>query len=129
MFSYMCLFLGIISCILTSPNIKIQDGHRRSYWKFNSKENSPGNRYDITFPTNYCTQRQFLASFAYFDWFECQNSRWSSSVTSIVFRYKPFDPLFLLNVTSETRFKQYLLIFYAAFVHISAMITKKSRDK
>ena len=34
----MCLFPGIISCILTSPNIKIQDGHQRPYWKFNSKE-------------------------------------------------------------------------------------------
>ena len=51
-FSNMCLFPGIISCILTSPNIKIQDGHQRPYWKFNSKENSPGNRYDITFPIN-----------------------------------------------------------------------------
>ena len=28
----------------------------------------------------------------------------------LVFRFKPSDPLFLLNVTSETRFKQYLLI-------------------
>ena len=28
-FSNMCLFPGIISCILTSPNIKIQDGHQR----------------------------------------------------------------------------------------------------
>ena len=54
-FSNMCLFPGIISCILTSPNIKIQDGHQQPYWKFNSKENSPGNRYIITFPINYCT--------------------------------------------------------------------------
>ena len=28
-FSNMCLFPGIISCILTSPNIEIQDGHQR----------------------------------------------------------------------------------------------------
>ena len=31
---------------------------------------------------------------------------------SIVFRFKPFDPMFLLNVTSETLFKQYL--FYVS---------------
>ena len=128
-FSNMCLFPGIISCILTSPNIKIQDGHQRPYWKFNSKENSLGNRYNITFPINYCTQSPFLASFVYFDRSDCQNSRWSPSVISIVFRFKPFDPLFLLNVTSETRFKQYLLILCAAFAHLSTMITKKSRDK
>ena len=48
-FSDMCLFPGIISCILTSPNIKIQDDHQRPYWKFNSKENSPGNWYNIAF--------------------------------------------------------------------------------
>ena len=45
-FNNTCLFTGIISCVLTSPNIKIQDGHQRSYWKFNTKENSPGNRYN-----------------------------------------------------------------------------------
>ena len=128
-FSCMCLFPGIISDILTSPNIKIQDGHHRPYWKFNSKENSPGNRYNITFHVNYCTQSPFLASFVHFDRSECQNSRWSPSVISIVFRFKPFYPLFLLNVTSETRFKQYLLFLRAAFAHISTMIAKKSRDK
>ena len=62
-FSNMCLFPGIISCILTSPNIKIQDGHQRPYWKFNSKENSHGNRYNIPFPIDYCTQSPFLKSF------------------------------------------------------------------
>ena len=72
-FSNMCLFPGIISCILTSPNIKIQDGHKRPYWKFHSNENSSGNRYNITFPINYCTQSPFLASFVYFDRSECQN--------------------------------------------------------
>ena len=36
-FSNMCLFPGIISRILTSPNIKIQDGRRWSYWKCASK--------------------------------------------------------------------------------------------
>ena len=128
-FSNMCLFSGIISCILTSPNITIQDGHQWPYWKFNSKENIPGNRYIITFPFNYCTQSPFQASFVYFDRFECQNSRWSPSVISTVFRFKPFDPLFLLNVTSETRFKQYLLLLCAAFAHLSTMITKKSRDE
>ena len=46
-FSNICLFPGIISCTLTSPKINIQDGHQRPYWKFNSKENSPGNRYNI----------------------------------------------------------------------------------
>ena len=112
LFSNMCLSPGIISCILTCPNIKIQDGHQRSYWKINSKENSPGNSYNTTFPINHCTQSPFLASFVYFDRSECQNSRWSPSVISIVFRFKPFDPLFLLNVTSETRFKQYLLILH-----------------
>ena len=127
-FSNMCLFPGIISCILTSPNILIQDGHQRPNWKFNSKENSPGNRYNITIPINYCTQSPFLASFVYFDRSLCQNSRWSPSVISIVFRSKPFDPSFLLNVTSETRFKQYLLILCSAFAHISTMVTKKSRD-
>ena len=125
---YMCLFPGIISCILTRPNIKIQDGHQRLYWKFNSKENSPGNRYNITFHINYGTQNPFLASFVHFDRSECQNSRWSPSVISIVFRFKPCDPLFLLNVTSETRFKQYLLILRAAFAHISTVITRKSKD-
>ena len=55
-FSNICLFPSIISCILTSPNIKIQDGHPWPYWKFNSKENSPENRYNITFPINHCTQ-------------------------------------------------------------------------
>ena len=30
-FSNMCLFPGIMSCILTSPNIKIQDGHQRPF--------------------------------------------------------------------------------------------------
>ena len=128
-FSNMCLFSGIISCILMSPNIKIQDGHQRPNWKFNSKENSVGNWYDITFPINYCTRGPFLASFVYFDRSECQNIRWSPSVISIIFRFKPFDPLFLLNVTSETHFKQHLLISCAAFAHISTMITKKSRDK
>ena len=128
-FSNICLFPGIISCILTSPNKKIQDGHQRPYWKFNSKENSPGNWYNITFPINYCIQSPFLASFVYFDRSECQNSRCSPSVISIVFRLKPFDPLFLLNVISETHFKQILLILCAAFAHISTMITKKSRDQ
>ena len=37
-FSYICLVPGIICCILTSPSIKIQDGHQRPYWKFNSKK-------------------------------------------------------------------------------------------
>ena len=128
-FSNMYLFPGIITCILMSRNIKIQGGHQRPYWKFNSKENSPGNRYDITFHVYYCTQSPFLASFGYFDRSECQNSRWLPSVISIVFRFKPFDPLFLLNGTSETGFKQYLLILCAAFAHISTMITKKSRDR
>ena len=110
-FSNICLFPVIISCIWMSPNIKFQDGHqRRPYWKFNSKENSPGNRYIITFPINHSTQSPFLASFMYFDRSECQNLRWSPSVISIDFRFKPFDPLILLNVTSATRFKQYLLI-------------------
>ena len=109
--------------------------HQNSRWppagilKNNSKENSPGNRYNITFPINYCTQSPFLKSFVYFDRSECQNSRWSPSVISIVFRFKPFDPLILLNVTSEIRFKQYLLILCTAFAHISTMITKKSRDR
>ena len=49
-FSNMCLFPGVFSCFMTSPNIKIQDGHQRPYWKFISKETSHGNRYDITFP-------------------------------------------------------------------------------
>ena len=31
-FSNMCLFPDIISCILTSPNIKIQDGHQRTHF-------------------------------------------------------------------------------------------------
>ena len=51
------------------------------------------------------------------------------TVIFIVFRFKPSDPLFLLNVTSETRLKLYLFILCAAFAHISTMITKKSRDK
>ena len=72
-FSNMCLFPGIISCILTNPNIKFQDGHQRLYWKFNSKENSPGNLYNTTFPINHCTQSPFLAPFVYFDRSECQN--------------------------------------------------------
>ena len=125
----MCLCPGIISFILTSPNIKIQDGHQWPYWKINSKENGPRNKYIITFPINYCTQSPFLASFVYFDWSECQNSRWSPSVISIVFIFKPFDPLCLLNVTSKTRFNQYLLVLCTAFVHISTMTSKKSRDK
>ena len=72
-FSNMCLCPGIISFILTSPKIKIQDGHQRPYWKINSKENGPRNKYIITFPINYCTQTSFLASFVYFDRSECQN--------------------------------------------------------
>ena len=68
-FSNICLFPGIISCILTSPNIKIQDGYQRPYWKFDYKENSPGNRYDTTSPINHCTQSPFLASVVYFDVF------------------------------------------------------------
>ena len=35
----------------------------------------------------------------YFDKSECRNSRWSPSDISIVFKFKPSDPLFLLNVT------------------------------
>ena len=37
-FSDMCLFPGIIYCIMTRPNIKIQDGHQRPYWKFTLKK-------------------------------------------------------------------------------------------
>ena len=121
--------LPIPFCSVLSHITQIQDGHQWPYWKFNSKEKSPGNEYNITFPINYFTQSPFMALFMYFDRSECQNSRWSQSVISIVFRFKPYDPFFLLNVTSETRFKQYLLIPCAAFAHISTMITKKSRDE
>ena len=72
-FSNMCLFPGIISCILTSRSIKIQDGHQWPYWNCSSKENSTRNRYNITFLINHCTQSPFLASFVYFDRSECQN--------------------------------------------------------
>ena len=121
-FSYMCLFPGII---LKTPNFKIQDGHQRSYWKFRSNENSPRNRYNITFHINYCTQSPFLASFVHFDRSEFQNSSWSSSAISIVFRIKPSDPLFLLNVTSETRFKQSLWKYVKKHYIESTMFTRK----
>ena len=62
-FSNMCLFPGIISCILTSPNILIQDGHRWSYWKCTSKENTPRNWFNTTFPIKCFSQSSFLKSF------------------------------------------------------------------
>ena len=117
------------SWFLTSPTNKIQDGHLRPYWKCNLKVNGHRNPCNITFPTKCGIESPFVAWLVHFDRSECQNSRWSPSVISIFVRFKPFDPLFLLHVTSETRFKQYLLILCAAFAHISTMITKKSRDK
>ena len=117
------------SCILTSPTNKIHIGRLRPYWKCNLKVNGHRNPCNITFPTKCGIESPFLASFVHVDRSECQNSRWSPSVISIFVRFKSFDPLFLLNVTSETRFKQYLLILCAAFAHISTLITKKSRDK
>ena len=62
-FSNMCLFPGIISCILTGPNIQIQDGHRWSYWKCTLKENGPRNCCNTTLPIKCFTQNPFLKSF------------------------------------------------------------------
>ena len=83
----------------------------------------------ILFYLSKVSHRTHFWNHSAFDKSECQNSRWSPSAISLVFRFKSSDPLFLLNVTSETRFKQYLLILCSVFAHISTMITKKSRDK
>ena len=62
-FSNMCLFPVIISCILRSPNIQIQDGHRWSYWKCTSKENGSWNWCNTSLPIKCFTQSPFLKSF------------------------------------------------------------------
>ena len=54
-------------CILTSPNIKIQDGCLRPYWKCNLKVNGHRNPCNITFPTKCGIESLFVASFLYSD--------------------------------------------------------------
>ena len=63
-FSNMCLFAGIISCILMSPNILIQDGGRWPYWKCASKENRPRSWCNTTFLIKCFKQSPFLKSFS-----------------------------------------------------------------
>ena len=97
-------------CILNSPTMKIPDGLLWPYWKFNLKVNGHRNPCNITFSTKCGTESPFMASFLYYDESEYQNLRWLPSTNSIFFCFEPYNPYYLLNLTSETRFQKYVFI-------------------